>query len=196
MVYLPEEKLLVQSNIVNTNNPLPAMPTRDQQTLLTEVTRFEAGCRAGSADPWQADPVERLREDRPAADSQHRRRQLVSRLLHPRRPAHRRDRRRERQEEATGNTRSRRMEWPVVLAAVVGLLALRLPFLPHTMRGGYRVGAPCPARTESPCRPECPRRDHSEGDANRAYRLRRMYTSAGFFLKGSLCNREETKTEA
>lgn len=83
MVYLPEEKLLVQSDIVNTNNPLPAMPTRDQQTLLTEVTRFEAGCRADRADPWQADPVERLREDRPAADSQHRRRQLVSRLLHP-----------------------------------------------------------------------------------------------------------------
>lgn len=70
MVYLPEEKLLIQSDIVNTNNPLPAMPTRDQQTLLTEVTRFEAGCRAGSADPWQADPVERLREDLPAADSQ------------------------------------------------------------------------------------------------------------------------------
>ena len=37
MAYLPKEKLLIESDIVNTNNPLPAMPTRDQQKLYDEV---------------------------------------------------------------------------------------------------------------------------------------------------------------
>ena len=40
IAYLPAEKLLIQSDIVNTNNPLPATPTPDQQTLLTVVTRL------------------------------------------------------------------------------------------------------------------------------------------------------------
>ena len=57
MVYLPEEKLLIQSDIVNTNNPLPAMPTRDQQTLLTEVTRLKLDVEQivpihGKPIPW------------------------------------------------------------------------------------------------------------------------------------------------
>jgi len=37
MAYLPKEKILIESDIVNTNNPLPAMPTRDMNTLYTEV---------------------------------------------------------------------------------------------------------------------------------------------------------------
>src|SRR5258705_1777739 len=41
MAYLPREKILIESDIVNTNNPLPAMPTRDMHTLRTEVTRLK-----------------------------------------------------------------------------------------------------------------------------------------------------------
>jgi glyoxylase-like metal-dependent hydrolase (beta-lactamase superfamily II) len=37
MAYLPKEKLLIESDIVNTNNPLPAMPTRDLQKFYDEV---------------------------------------------------------------------------------------------------------------------------------------------------------------
>ena len=41
VAYLPKEKLLIESDIVNTNNPLPAMPTRDMRTLFTEVNRLK-----------------------------------------------------------------------------------------------------------------------------------------------------------
>jgi glyoxylase-like metal-dependent hydrolase (beta-lactamase superfamily II) len=41
MAYLPKERVLIESDIVNTNNPLPAMPTRDMQSLFTEVTRLK-----------------------------------------------------------------------------------------------------------------------------------------------------------
>lgn len=41
VAYLPKEKLLLESDIVNTNNPLPATPTRDQQTLYNVVTRLK-----------------------------------------------------------------------------------------------------------------------------------------------------------
>lgn len=37
IAYLPKEKMLIQSDIVNTNNPLPAVPTPDHQALYTEV---------------------------------------------------------------------------------------------------------------------------------------------------------------
>ena len=29
VAYLPKEKILIENDIVNTNNPMPAMPTRD-----------------------------------------------------------------------------------------------------------------------------------------------------------------------
>ncbi len=35
--YLPKEKLLLENDIINTNNPLPAMPTRDMTTLRNNV---------------------------------------------------------------------------------------------------------------------------------------------------------------
>ena len=35
--YLPKEKILIESDIVNTNNPMPAMPTRDMTTLRNNV---------------------------------------------------------------------------------------------------------------------------------------------------------------
>ncbi len=35
--YLPKEKMLLENDIVNTNNPLPAMPTRDMTTLRNNV---------------------------------------------------------------------------------------------------------------------------------------------------------------
>ena len=41
MAYLPKEKILIESDIVNTNNPLPAMPTRDMNTLYTEVRNLK-----------------------------------------------------------------------------------------------------------------------------------------------------------
>ena len=37
VAYLPKEKLLLESDIVNTNTPLPAAPTRDQTTLYNVV---------------------------------------------------------------------------------------------------------------------------------------------------------------
>jgi glyoxylase-like metal-dependent hydrolase (beta-lactamase superfamily II) len=41
IAYLPKEKLLLEADIVNTTNPLPATPTRDQQTLYNEVRRLK-----------------------------------------------------------------------------------------------------------------------------------------------------------
>ena len=41
IAYLPKEKILMQSDIVNTNNPLPAKPTADMQSLFTAVTRLK-----------------------------------------------------------------------------------------------------------------------------------------------------------
>ena len=35
--YLPKEKILIENDIVNTNNPMPAMPTRDMTTLRNNV---------------------------------------------------------------------------------------------------------------------------------------------------------------
>jgi glyoxylase-like metal-dependent hydrolase (beta-lactamase superfamily II) len=35
--YLPKEKMLLESDIINTNNPLPATPTRDMATLHNNV---------------------------------------------------------------------------------------------------------------------------------------------------------------
>jgi glyoxylase-like metal-dependent hydrolase (beta-lactamase superfamily II) len=57
MAYLPQEKLLIESDIVNTNNPLPATPTPDQQTLFNEVTRLKLDVERivpihGKPIPW------------------------------------------------------------------------------------------------------------------------------------------------
>ena len=57
MAYLPAERLLLESDIVNTTNPLPAMPTPDQQTLFTEVTRLKLDVERivpihGEPIPW------------------------------------------------------------------------------------------------------------------------------------------------
>ena len=57
MAYLPKEKLLIESDIVNTNNPLPAMPTRDQQMFFTEVNRLKLDVEQivpihGKPNPW------------------------------------------------------------------------------------------------------------------------------------------------
>ena len=41
VAYLPKEKLLIESDIVNTNNPLPAMPTPDQRTFYNVVNRLK-----------------------------------------------------------------------------------------------------------------------------------------------------------
>jgi len=37
MAYLPKEKILIEADLVNTNVPLPATPTKDQQTFYREV---------------------------------------------------------------------------------------------------------------------------------------------------------------
>ena len=57
MAYLPQEKLLIESDIVNTNNPLPATPTPDQQTLFNAVTRLKLDVERivpihGKPIPW------------------------------------------------------------------------------------------------------------------------------------------------
>lgn len=37
MAWLPKERLLIEADVVNTDAPLPAMPTRDQTSLLNAV---------------------------------------------------------------------------------------------------------------------------------------------------------------
>jgi hypothetical protein len=37
VAYLPKEKMLIENDIVNTNNPMPAMPTRDMTSLRNNV---------------------------------------------------------------------------------------------------------------------------------------------------------------
>jgi glyoxylase-like metal-dependent hydrolase (beta-lactamase superfamily II) len=41
VAYLPREKLLLEADIVNTNNPLPAQPTRDHQVFYNVVNRLK-----------------------------------------------------------------------------------------------------------------------------------------------------------
>jgi glyoxylase-like metal-dependent hydrolase (beta-lactamase superfamily II) len=57
VAYLPKEKLLIENDIVNTNNPMPAMPTRDMQTLFREVTKLKIDVQQivpihGKPIPW------------------------------------------------------------------------------------------------------------------------------------------------
>jgi glyoxylase-like metal-dependent hydrolase (beta-lactamase superfamily II) len=50
MAYLPKEKLLIESDIVNTNNPLPTMPTRD-------YTKFRDAVKMLKLDVAQIVPI-------------------------------------------------------------------------------------------------------------------------------------------
>ena len=55
--YLPKEKMLIESDIVNTNNPLPAMPTRDMTTLRNNVAALGLDVQTivpihGKPMPW------------------------------------------------------------------------------------------------------------------------------------------------
>jgi len=57
VAYLPKEKILIENDIVNTNNPLPAMPTRDMQTLFREVNKLKLDVQQivpihGKPIPW------------------------------------------------------------------------------------------------------------------------------------------------
>jgi glyoxylase-like metal-dependent hydrolase (beta-lactamase superfamily II) len=55
--YLPKEKMLLESDIINTNNPLPAMPTRDMTTLHNNVKALKLDVQQivpmhGKPMPW------------------------------------------------------------------------------------------------------------------------------------------------
>jgi hypothetical protein len=41
MAYLPKEKILIQNDLLNTDWPAPAMPTREMNTLRTEVNTLK-----------------------------------------------------------------------------------------------------------------------------------------------------------
>ena len=57
VAYLPKEKMLLESDIINTDNPLPAMPTRDMTSLYTMINRMKFDVQTivpmhGKPMPW------------------------------------------------------------------------------------------------------------------------------------------------
>mgnify|MGYP003345185897 CR=1 FL=1 len=57
VAYLPKEKMLLESDIINTDNPLPAMPTRDMTSLYTMIIRMKFDVQTivpmhGKPMPW------------------------------------------------------------------------------------------------------------------------------------------------
>ena len=61
MVFLPKEKLLIEADLVDTNVPLPATLSRDQQGFFRAVQKLKLDVGQTRADPRQAGAVVRLR---------------------------------------------------------------------------------------------------------------------------------------
>ena len=57
MAYLPKEKILIENDLLNTDWPTPAMPTREMNTLRTEVNTLKLDVQTivpihGKPIPW------------------------------------------------------------------------------------------------------------------------------------------------
>jgi hypothetical protein len=55
--YLPKEKILIENDLINTNNPMPAMPTRDMTSFFNEVKNLKLDVQQivpihGRPIPW------------------------------------------------------------------------------------------------------------------------------------------------